>query len=317
MEILAVEFHRQGHTVTVSTETRGTTELPFAVHRQPDARAFLALCREADVILSAPLSLRRLPIQLLSRRPICVAHPDVLKGYTPKQHVAAFIKRIACHLVTNIAPSRFLAAHFPRAVAIVNPYVEERFHFPPEEIRRSGIVFVGRLSPRKGAALLVDAFAGVATSNPAATLSIVGDGSERDAVKRQITRLGLGDRVTMVGVLKGDDLAEAMRRHAVMVVPSISEEPFGIVALEGLASGCRMVVANAGGLPEAAGPHARYFERGNAESLATAVAAALGDPPLDRREIERYLDQFRPSVIAREYLEVLAGVAKRSAIVRK
>jgi glycosyltransferase involved in cell wall biosynthesis len=308
MGTLAAEFQNAGYELVVVTETEGEADLDYPVIRRPGFMRYLRSCRSADVIVTAPLSLRRLLPQILSRRRIFAVHPDVLKGYNAKQHVAAAIKRTICRLVTNIVPSRYMAAHFPRPVVILNPYDESTFGFPDPAVRRQGILFVGRLVPRKGCCLLVDAFSRAARERPEARLTIVGDGSERAAIAAQIARAGLDDRITLAGTFSGKELARVMQRHAIMVVPSITEEPFGIVALEGLASGCRMIVSRAGGLPEAVGPHALQFERGNVDGLAQMLIAALDtyEPP-DETEISCYLAQFRPAAIARQYLDVLDG----------
>ena len=93
-EVLAGEFQRQGHGVEVITETPGTGDLPYRVHRQPGSLQFWRIARRADVILSAPLSLQRLLPQALSLRPIVVAQPDArLGGKGLAQRMFAWLKR--------------------------------------------------------------------------------------------------------------------------------------------------------------------------------------------------------------------------------
>lgn len=310
MEVLAMQFHREGHDIAVVTETEGSADLPYPVHRRPGFARYLSLCRDSDIILTAPLSMRRILPQALSRRPIVAAPPDPFVWTNRKERIAAAIKWWASARVDNIVPSRYMATRFARATVIMNPYDEETFHLPPPGSPREGILFVGRLDARKGVSLLVEAFAKIAARQPQAHLTIVGDGDERDAIAVQITGRGLVNRVTLAGTLRGHALASEMQRHAIMVVPSITEEPFGIVALEGLACGCRMVIARSGGLPEAVGPFALTFARGDADDLAARLIEALGerDPP-SPESVSRHLQQFRPAVIARQYLEALRSAA--------
>lgn len=302
LETLAREFARAGHDVHVVTETPGEADLPFPVYRAPGFRRYVELARGSDVILSAPLSLRRLPAQLLAGRPIVVAHPDQFGGRSRA------LKRIAAHLVTNVVPSAFMGQFFPAPVVILNPYDRQAFPWPGAGEGRGGIVFAGRLIPRKGAGLLVEAFARIAPAHPDTHLTIVGEGPEEQAIRQIADQAGVADRVRFTGSLRGEAVGREFRRHAIMVVPTLSEEPFGIIALEGLASGCRMIVARSGGLPEAVGPHALQFERGDVAGLAACLEQALAErePPL-REAVERYLEDFAPERIAARYLEVLEG----------
>lgn len=303
MEVLAREFVRMGHGVTVVTETPGEAELLFPVVRAPKLRQAFALARNSDVIIAAPLSLRRLPLHLLSRRPILVAHPILYLNHG--RHLAlSLVKRLAARLVTSVVPSRFMATHFPGAQVIPNPYDAATFDAPESKTPRRDLLFVGRLVPEKGCDILLRAFA---TSGVPDRLTIVGDGPERGALARQAEVLGIATQIEFRGELTGPALADVMRVHRVMVVPTLCEEAFGIVALEGLASGCRMIVADSGGLPEAVGSFALTFPRGDVSTLTACLQLTLGpdDKPPSRCDIEAHLKNFRPEQIAQRYLAVI------------
>jgi glycogen(starch) synthase len=92
-----------------------------------------------------------------------------------------------------------------------------------------------------------------------------------------------------------------------MVVPSVMEEPFGIVALEGLACGCRMVISKAGGLPEAVGRFARIFRNGDVAELSAALRYELVRNRSDEedRNIKAYLSNFSPNATAKKFLTLL------------
>ena len=311
MQLLAVEFHRASHQVTVVTETPGEADFPFPVIRRPGFAQYLRLCRDHDVILSAPLSLRRIVPQALSGRRIFVAHPDILLGNGAKEQFAAAIKKVVSRFVTNIVPSDYMATQFHRPVVIMNPYDTESFRYPEAGTRRENILFLGRLTPRKGGELLVEAYGRIASDYPHIDLTIVGDGFRRPNVEALVEKLGLGERVRFAGILKGQELIDALHRHEIMVIPSITEEPFGIVALEGLASGCRMVVARSGGLPEAVGPHALQFRRGDVDDLTRVLRIALEEQERPARaDVEQYLTRFRPEAISRQYLDLLEQSAR-------
>lgn len=310
MHLLAEEFAQLGHAVTVVTETPGSADLPFPVVRAPSFAEYLRLTRNSDVILSAPLSLRRLPAQLLSGRAVVVAHPIL---YPQRgQAISADLKRFAARLVTGVVPSRFMADHFLGARVIPNPYDAATFRPPGTKRARRGILYVGRLDAEKGCDLLIEALT-KSQAGQTTRLTIVGSGPQRPKLEAQVARLGLAGQVTFRGALVGADLAAAMQDHAVMVVPTRCEEAFGIVALEGLACGCRMIVAESGGLPEAVGPHALTFPRGSAQELADCLDLALS-PDAEvpsHTAVADHLARFQPRRIAADYLAVLeAAVAK-------
>lgn len=313
MQLLADEFSRQGHDVTVVTETAGRTDLPYPVIRAPSAAGAFRLAHGSDVILSAPLSLRRLPTQLLSGKPVVVAHPILYPDQG--QSITTALKRLAARLVTGVVPSRFMAQSFPGALVIPNPYDAKVFHLPEPGRNRSNVLYVGRLDGEKGCDLLIEAFAR-STARHTARLIVVGAGPQQAELEAQAAMLGLSERVEFRGALTGSALAAVMQDHAVMVVPSRCEEAFGIVALEGLACGCRMIVAESGGLREVTGPHALTFPRGSVEGLADCLDLAFSpnDRPPSAEAVAAHLAGFRPELIAEQYLEVMRFAVERDRL---
>ena len=109
------------------------------------------------------------------------------------------------------------------------------------------------------------------------------------------------------GVKSGDELAQLLNAHKVMVVPSRWDEPFGIVALEAVACGCAVVGSAGGGLPEAIGPCGVTFPNNDAVALARALEDLLtNDAKLAslRAGAEAHLARHRPREVARAYLKV-------------
>src|SRR5262249_22185792 len=139
------------------------------------------------------------------------------------------------------------------------------------------------------------------------------DGPERAALEQQAERLGLTSQVEFAGTRRGTELAALLNGHKIMAVPSRWEEPFGLVALEGIACGCVAVASTGGGLPDAVGPCGILFERGNAESLAQALRSLLSNPEQIktlRSGAEAHLKQHSARSVARNYLKVIEGAAR-------
>jgi glycosyltransferase involved in cell wall biosynthesis len=301
--LLAREFVSLGHEVRVITQTPGKGEFPFAVIRQPGALELLRQVRWSDVFLQNNISLRTLWPLLFVRRPLFIAHqtwitnPD---GTTGWQHR---LKRFVLRYATSFAISAAIADSLPcPSVLVGNPFDNEIFTDAAGS-RPNELIFVGRLVSDKGAALLLDALKLLKTRP---RLTIVGDGPERAALERQAQELQGQAQIEFVGSRKGEQLAGLLRQHQVLVVPSLWQEPFGIVALEGIACGCVVIGSAGGGLAEAIGPCGATFPNGDAPALAAAISRLLDDPVERDRVREKapaHLARFAPRRVAAVYLD--------------
>jgi glycogen(starch) synthase len=211
----------------------------------------------------------------------------------------------------QVAVSHRMTHEFSQASVIPNPYDDKLFRTLPDGARTKELIFVGRLVSAKGVSLLLKSVRILIDRRVLATLTIAGDGPERGALETEARELGLSDAVTFAGFRLGTELVELLNEHKVMVVPSRWQEPFGIVALEGLASGCAVVVADRGGLPEAVGSVGLVFEGDDPALLADVIERALTSvEDTDRRQsdISRHLARHHPKAIAAQYLELFKSV---------
>lgn len=108
------------------------------------------------------------------------------------------------------------------------------------------ILFVGRLEWMKGVETLLQAFA---TLPQETTLHIVGRGSLRSALERQVRALRLGSRVTFAGYISAEAIAKEYAQAEIFCALSRSEA-LGNVFLEAQAAGCAVVASNIGGIPD-------------------------------------------------------------------
>ena len=125
--------------------------------------------------------------------------------------------------------------------------------------------------------MLLRALARLAENGVWPTLSIVGDGPERATLVAMAGDLGLRQQIEFLGNQDHDALPAILNRHRMLVVPSLWDEPFGIVALEGSACGCVVVGSSGGGLPEAIGPCGATFPNGDDKRLAELLTELLAD----------------------------------------
>jgi glycosyltransferase involved in cell wall biosynthesis len=122
----------------------------------------------------------------------------------------------------------------------------------PESGARAPIVAsVGRLERYKGHHRVIGAFPSVLAQRPEARLMIVGSGPYKAELRNQVAELGLGDSVEFTSVPADQPQAMAELLMRVSVVALLSGfETHPIVALEAAAAGCRLLVAEEGGLLE-------------------------------------------------------------------
>jgi glycogen synthase len=159
--------------------------------------------------------------------------------------------------------------------------LRRKFAEPHEKL----VLFIGRLVYEKGFQLALDALPGVVEQVENVRYLVAGSGTHEAELKAQAERLGLADHGVFLGWI-GDDVLHSLYRIAdLCVVPSIYE-PFGLVALEAMASGCPCIVADTGGLREVVPVGERVglrFNGGDAEHLGVMIERLLVDEQLRER----------------------------------
>lgn len=128
-----------------------------------------------------------------------------------------------------------------------DPQVELRefYNRYPELRDKKLLLFMGRIHPKKGCDLLIDAFARTLANDPQWCLVIAGpDQIEWQAKLRQrAERLGIASRITWMGMVRGPVKWGALRAAEVFALPS-HQENFGIVVAEALAAGTPVLISN-------------------------------------------------------------------------
>jgi glycogen synthase len=178
------------------------------------------------------------------------------------------------------------------------------------------VLLVGRLVYEKGFQLALDALPGVIERVENVRFLVAGSGTHEGELKAQAARLGLSKHGVFLGWI-GDDALHSLYRIAdLCVVPSIYE-PFGLVALEAMASGCPCIVADTGGLREVVPSGERVglrFNGGDAEHLGVMIERLLIDEALRDRlvaEASEHVLSFDWDDIARRTRAIYGEMAPR------
>ncbi len=194
------------------------------------------------------------------------------------------------------------------------PALRARFADPSERL----VLLVGRLVYEKGFHLALDALAPVIRRLRDVRFVVAGSGTAEAELKRQAHELGLTGHGSFLGWV-GDDMLHSLYRVSdLCIVPSIYE-PFGLVALEAMASGCLCVVADTGGLREVVpgdGTVGLRFASRSSDALEEVLERALADDETRSQMVAEARDhvlRFDWGEVARRTRELYAALAERTA----
>jgi glycogen(starch) synthase len=313
LDRLSREFIRQGHSVTILTETPGDglksgSEWKSKKERWPageacvcrfaDITSVVSVLREADQVIMIEMSLEwLLAILLAGKRPI-VTHHTHFVPLDGKVSPTRILQYLAGLLIPSTACSAMIAAPWGNHVGVLpNPYDDTVFCDTGKK-RDIDFMFAGRIGSEKGVGVFVEALASISRKYSALNgrlpvFAIAGKGPEEADVRKLIRKHGLDSGIAHFATASSSELADLYNRTEHVVIPSLWQEPFGLVAIEALACGCHLICSDQPGLREASGNLARYFKTGDVEGLAeimidVSVNAQRPDPEKIRRHLESY-----------------------------
>ncbi len=115
------------------------------------------------------------------------------------------------------------------------------------------VLFIGRLSEKKGIKYLLNSFPQILSQFPNTRLIIIGDGPDRNNLEELSLKLGIKSSVSFMGFIVGEKKIHFLKMADVLVIPSIDTEGkdtegLPVVLLEGLAAGTSIVASNVGGI---------------------------------------------------------------------
>jgi glycogen synthase len=310
-KILVEKFAAAGNDVHVITQSEGEP-IPgtnYRLTRCPSIPEVFRLLRWCDLFFQNNISLRSLIPAVLRRKPTLIVHQTWLQNVHGGVGWQNRLKHVMLRFATNVAISKAVADRTGACQFMIgNPYDDNVFHSVPNVARDKTIAFVGRLVSDKGVDLLLRALEVLKRDGLAPDLTIVGGGPEEANLRKLSEELGLDRQLTFAGQKTGAALAQILNRHQLLAVPSRWAEPFGVVALEGIACGCVVVGSEKGGLKESIGPCGVTFENGNVTELSAQLKRLLTDDQL-RQNLKQgaveHVAKFKSDAIASAYLRIM------------
>lgn len=319
-KILAYEFAALNCNVEVVTDTLGIgddNKFPFNITRTSSFKKRYVAFKHADIVLFMNFTFSGVPVAMLARTPIVLSHHGVYRfSGVVKTQIIEFTKRQLTRLFFNISVSHYVANNIPgKSTVIPNAYDNQLFRYTQVH-RIRDFVFCGRLVSDKGVDILIDAFKLVLQTYPSANLTIIGEGPDRKKLEVQAGDINKAN-ILFTGILRDKILVDKLQEHTCMVIPSLWDEPFGIVALEGIASCDTVISSNCGGLPEAVGECGILIEP-TIENFASKMKevlhskknnSLLSGQPTYKKRID-HLNKHRPNIMAQSYLDFIYKALK-------
>jgi glycosyltransferase involved in cell wall biosynthesis len=184
----------------------------------------------------------------------------------------------------------------------------------PQLADKRVVLFLGRLHPKKGLAMLVRAWARSASSFDDAHLVLAGPDFEgtRATLGALVDELGIRHQVTFTGMLAGPMKWSALATASVFALPSFSEG-FSVAVLEALGMGLPVIVTRACNIPEVAESRCGWVVEPEQRAIEIAIEESLGLPALERhmmgeRGLALVASRFTWPVVGKQMAEVYRWV---------
>jgi glycosyltransferase involved in cell wall biosynthesis len=177
--------------------------------------------------------------------------------------------------------------------------------------RRKEVLFVGQLKDYKGVDVLIRAVAKLRREGHDIGLQIAGDGPMLSRLKGTAEKVQLDGGVRFLGNVDDDKLIELYNSCDLFVLPSTSRrEAFGLVQLEALAAGKRVVASDLPGVGEVARMIDGFLTRPNDHaSLADGILRAFAAPPQDKLRLQEMAKSHTWRKTVEKYEQVFASLA--------
>ncbi len=301
--------------VVCRTKEIGNLQLPFDVVRDPSIKKIVSLLGWCDVVFENNPCFGMSWINFIIRKPKVVAlHTWIVVPGSNITLLQKLKKTLLSDYNAVIACSNKIRSYtFDKALVIENAY-DTTLYNDKKEVKTKDFVFLGRLVSDKGADMCLELIHELKELRGTEySLSIIGDGPEMEHLKELAVNYNMSHKVRFLGFLTGTTIVNELNKHRFLLVPSRWEEPFGIVALEGMACGCIPIVSDGGGLPDAVGGAGVVFERNSLSSLVKTTTQLINNQELQTKLLElanTHLSLHTEKKVSQRYFDVILKALK-------
>ena len=179
-------------------------------------------------------------------------------------------------------------------------------------INGSFLLFVGRLTEKKGVKYLIDAMPNIIKEYPEAKLMIIGSGELEKELKQQVKNLNINRSVIFMGAIKNSDISRYYATADIFVGPSIKAkdgdmEGLGLTFVEAGLSGCNLVGSNVGGILDVINKNDGFLTKEkDSKDISNKIIKLIKNPVKDKNKIrDELIKRFDLEIIGKEYGSLL------------
>lgn len=311
-----VQRHNVSVIVVTRTREEGSKQFPFRVSRDPSIIEIISLLKWSDVVFENNPCFGMSWPNLLFRKPKIVALHTWITAPNEKEKLKNRLKKKLLNDYDNVVAcsNKIKDVTYNKAIVIENAY--DSNVFKQNQVNKNfDFVFVGRLVSDKGADMCIELLAELhKITTKKFSLTIIGDGPEIKNLQDLAETYNLVNEIRFLGFLDSQEIANELNEHRYLLVPSRWEEPFGIVALEGLACGCIPIVSDGGGLPDAVGKAGLVFKRNSIQSLVHCTLQLLENVKQQNNLLEfaqEHLSQHKEVHMSQCYFNLLLNAIEK------
>ncbi|MDA8687640.1 glycosyltransferase family 4 protein [bacterium] len=214
--------------------------------------------------------------------------PQTMKGSKSIRERKNILEKCAAiFCVSEFIKKKFLEGineNFQKVHVLYNGVEKKLKKFP---IKKKEILFIGRLVIEKGVHFYVDAIKDLAQKYPEWSFGIIGsfklgDNKHRNFYSDDIIKKmkAIGPQAQFHGFKNQEFVKDKMKSASIIVIPSIWEEPFGLVAAEAMSSGACIIASNVGGIPEIIKDNGILIDKINLKKLSSKIDFLIKDNKL-------------------------------------
>lgn len=225
---------------------------------------------------------------LLKKKPLIITWIEIGEGIWPKLGVTGFIgkniENLAFKLTkNNIALSEQIAKKIKNKSIIIPVGINlKKIKKVKKSKEKFDILFVGRLIPEKNVDLLIQA-----VKNSNLKVAIIGEGPEKNSLIKLVNKLDISN-ISFLGPIENeDDVYSYMKSSKILVLPSI-REGFGIVILEALACGCKVITTNSENNNAQFLVNKKFICDPNVEGIKEKIYYALGKKYINHVNLSKF-----------------------------
>ena len=206
------------------------------------------------------------------------------KTIEDRRNLLLKLDKIYC--VSNYIKKRFLVGikdDLDKIVVLHNGVLRTK-KIMPKKLKQ--IIYVGRIVKEKGVDLFVDAIKEIHEDFKDWNFKIIGSPKlginklDKFSIKIKKDFESIGKRAKMTGFINSKKLNKIMSETAVIVIPSVWNEPFGLVAAEAMSNGVAVISSNSGGLPEIIRDNGILIKNINSKKIARQLKKIISDTSL-------------------------------------